>query len=131
MRKIALAALAAGAISVAAVAPAEAHWRGGWHGGGWGPGLGFGLAAGALAFGAAAAASMVPLTARGMVTMARVITDPAFITGHTLGADTMVLGTMADGDVQFTPAGNSKTEACAPPLRGEALRRHASARNLS
>lgn len=57
MRKIALAALAAGAISVAAVAPAEAHWRGGWHGGGWGPGLGFGLAAGALAFGAAAAAS--------------------------------------------------------------------------
>ena len=49
MRKIAIAALAAGAISVAAVAPAEAHWRGGWHGGGWGPGLGFGLAAGALA----------------------------------------------------------------------------------
>lgn len=127
MRKIALAALAAGAISVAAVAPAEAHWRGGWHGGGWGPVEHSPLAPQLRPL----PTTMVPLTARGMVTMARVITDPAFITGHTLGADTMVLGTMADGDVQFTPAGNSKTEACAPPLRGEALRRHASARNLS
>jgi hypothetical protein len=58
MRKLALATLAAGAISAATLAPAEARWgRGGWHGGWGGPGLGFGLAAGALAFGAAAAAS--------------------------------------------------------------------------
>lgn len=54
MRKLILAALTVGSISVA---PAEARWRGGWHGGWGGPGLAFGLAAGALAFGAAAAAS--------------------------------------------------------------------------
>jgi hypothetical protein len=57
MRRLALAAVAVGAICVATVAPAEARWGGGWHGGWGGPGIGFGLAAGALAFGAAAAAS--------------------------------------------------------------------------
>jgi hypothetical protein len=53
MRKLALVAVAVGALSAATVVPAEAHWRGGWAG----PGIGFGLAAGALALGAAAAAS--------------------------------------------------------------------------
>src|SRR5438552_10034302 len=48
MRKLAIAAAAVAAISTAAIAPAEAHWRGG-------PGLAFGLAAGALTFGALAA----------------------------------------------------------------------------
>jgi hypothetical protein len=33
MRKLALAAVAVGAISAATVAPAEARWGGGWHGG--------------------------------------------------------------------------------------------------
>ena len=51
MRKLALTAIAVGALSVVAAAPAEAHWRGGWGG----PGIG--LAVGALALGAAAAAS--------------------------------------------------------------------------
>ena len=55
MRRLALAAVAVGAISVATVAPAEARWGGGWHGGWGGPGIGFGLAAGALGLGAAAA----------------------------------------------------------------------------
>ena len=49
---------AAGALSTAAIAPAEARgfgWHGGgWHGG-WGPGIGFGIAAGALTAGAIAA----------------------------------------------------------------------------
>ena len=57
MRKLALAAVAIGAISAATVSPAEARLGGGWHGGWGGPGIGFGLAAGALALGAAAAAS--------------------------------------------------------------------------
>jgi hypothetical protein len=47
MRRLAFAAVAIGAISVATVAPAEARWGGGWHGGWVGPGVGFGLAAGA------------------------------------------------------------------------------------
>ena len=50
LRKLAIAAVAIGAISAATIAPAEARWRGG-------PGLAFGLAAGALALGAAAATS--------------------------------------------------------------------------
>jgi hypothetical protein len=54
MRKLAIVAVALGAITAASVAPAEARWRGhGFHGGG--PAIGFGLAAGALALGAAAA----------------------------------------------------------------------------
>ncbi|HEX3082831.1 MAG TPA: hypothetical protein VHQ86_06335, partial [Candidatus Saccharimonadia bacterium] len=57
MRKLALAAVAVGAISAATMAPAEAHWRGGWHRGWGGPGIGFGLAAGALALGAIAASA--------------------------------------------------------------------------
>jgi hypothetical protein len=52
MRKLALAAVAAGALSLVSVAPAQARWV---HRG-WGPGIGFGLAAGTLAFGAAATA---------------------------------------------------------------------------
>jgi len=57
MRKLALAAVAIGAISAATIAAAEAHWRGDWHGGWGGPGVGFGLAAGALALGAIAASA--------------------------------------------------------------------------
>ena len=54
MRSLVFATVALGAITVASIAPADAHWR--RHGGWGGPAIGLGLAAGALAFGAAAGA---------------------------------------------------------------------------